>query len=369
MNGKNFVRETGLLVATTVGAGVFALPYVFRESGWIVGVIYLFGSSAVIITIHSLYWKVLDRVGRGEHLLGLTKMYCGKAGFYSAFFVIVGGLVASLVVYLILGGQFVRLVFPGVGTTASVVVFWILSSLPFVLGLRRLIGLEVLGAILMGLIIFFIFFMVWPPKFPEGPALNLQNFFFPFGPILFALAGWTAIEPMYNLHAAHKKEKSFQPILALATGTLAAAILYLLFVIGILGSAAEVTPNTISGLTNWPAWRLGLLGALGIFGIWTSYIPVGLEIRNSLEKDLNWNMGLGFSIVVFLPIILIFSGFNNFLSAVAVAGGIFLSLQHVFIVFIGKRALVLSRARAYFVDILILVFTLAAVYSAAQFFN
>jgi amino acid permease len=366
---KRFVWETGIMMATTVGAGMFALPYVFSRSGWLIGTLHLGVLSALIVSVHLLYWNILDAVKEKNRLLGLSEVYFGKGGFFFSAFVIIGGLLLALVVYLILGSQFMRLIFPVVGNTAGIAIFWVICSLPLLLGLPRLAWLESLATVLMVAIVFFILFTSGATNAAAEPAFALKNLFFPFGAILFALAGWTAVEPMYELDKGFSSGKKTSPAPVLLVGTFAAAVLYLLFILGIFGSAGQFTPDAVSGLTNWLPWKLGLLGMLGLFAIWTSYVPISLEIKNSLARDMRWSVVLSSVVVVFVPLVLTFAGFQNFLKIVGVAGGLFLSLQYVLIILIGRKVLALTPLKRFLLDILTLVFILAAVYSAAQFFN
>jgi len=367
-----------LLAATTIGAGIFSLPYLFKEAGWLTGVFYLVILSGVLISVHYLYWQILAKLKEKQRLLGLTGKYLGRTVFYLGFFVIIGGLLLTLVVYLILIGNFVRLVFPGVSFAQGILVFWFLASLPLVLKLRRLVGFEFLGTVLMAAIIVLVFGSSWQSIGSKGfPAIDLRNFFLPFGAILFSLAGWTAIEPVFEWQ---KKSESGTPdrhsaLSILSFGTLIPAFLYVVFATGILGSAREVTPDTISGLTNWPLWQVAIMGWLGIIAIWTSYAPIAVEIKNSLEKDLRWPAcvaeatsarlrpaGLSLYIVLFLPLILIALGLRNFLSIIGLAGGVFLGLQYLLIILVGKKVLDLSRRKNFLLNMLAALFVLGAIF-------
>src|SRR5258708_3740553 len=101
------LKIAAIVAAATVGDGGFALPFVFYQAGWLVGVAYLVVLSAFVITAHVVYLKTLEKVGEKERLLGLSKIYLGSGGFWIGFFAIVLGLLLTLVAYLILGTQFI----------------------------------------------------------------------------------------------------------------------------------------------------------------------------------------------------------------------------------------------------------------------
>ena len=362
-----FTSGAALLTATTVGAGIFALPYVFSKAGWTTGILYLVVFSVLVVSVHFLYWQVLEKFQEKKRLLALAKTYLGSTGFGIGFLAIVGGLLLVLVVYLILGGRFLTLLFPQLSNASALILFWIFSSVPLILGRRRIVSLEFLGAILMSAIIILIFSAVFSSsRFLSAEHFDLKNLFLPFGPILFALAGWTAVEPVYE---SYKKssDNGFNPIAALSVGTIFSVVLYVMFVLGIFASANVVSSDTISGLIDWPLWKKAALGVLGLFAIWTSYIPIGLEIKNSLKYDLRWKHGASLALVLFLPLLLIYIGLGNFLKVVSLTGGVFLSLQYLLIILVGRRVLILSTPRKLFFKLVSLVFILAAVYEIYYF--
>ena len=86
-----------------------------------------------------------------------------------------------------------------------------------------------------------------------------------------------------------------------------------------------------------------------------------------MEKDLEWNSLLSRGVIVFLPLIAILSGLNNFLTIVSLAGGVFLSAQYLLIISVGRRTLVLAEREKWLLDIVTVVFFCAAVYSIWSF--
>ena len=360
---KSFWGSVGLLAATTIGAGMFSLPYIFKESGWLAGIFYLLLLSVAIIFVHYLYWLTLAKVKEKSRLLGLAREHLGNAAFYVAIVSVIIGLFLTLVVYLILAQHFSRLIMPEPASNFGVVLFWLAASLPLFFKLSRLVGAEFLGTLLMVFIVIFVF-ITGNGGFSGIAPIKIENIFLPFGAILFSLAGWTAIEPMFEWQ---KRNNDSKPLSKLALGTLLSAVVYLLFVLGILGSSDVISPDTLSGLSSWPLWKLQLLGWLGIFAIWTSYVPISLEIKNELEKDLRLPMLFSFTAVLFLPLVLFFSGLFNFLSAIGLVGGVFLALQYVFIILVSKKILALSGLKRFFANLLIFVFMVAAIYEIYYF--
>lgn len=364
-----FIGDVSVMAATTVGAGIFSLPYIFARAGWLTGIFYLVIMTAVIMFVHSLFWRALVVAdGRGG-LLSLGKFYLGKAGFGFGFVAIIGGLILTLVIYLILGSRFLNILWPALGEKPGFLIFWIIASFPLLLQERRFSVLETLGIILMVAIICLIFFSFWRSSaIFKIPAVNTGNLFLPFGAVLFALAGWTAVEPIYRARREEISSDSVsRPVAGLFAGTVVAAILYFMFIVGIFGSIAPITADTLSGLTAWPMWRLGMLVVFALFAIWTSYFPIGNEIKNSLERDVGARRFVSLSVVFLLPIILVNLGLSSFLKAVALAGGVFLSIQYLLIILVARKGLVFGKTGRTLLDLLILIFVAAAVYELYYF--
>ena len=359
------MKIAALVAAATVGDGVFALPFVFYQAGWLLGLAYLLVLSAFVIVAHVVYLETLEKVGEKERLLGLSKKYLGEGGFWVGFFAIVLGLLLTLVAYLILGTQFIHLALPAIRLRYAFAAFWALISLPVFIDDSYAIDLELVGIVCTSCVILLIFLTALPNVFFAGiPAINWQNLFLPFGAVLFSLAGWTSIEPAYE---SRKKARKHDPWRALASGTIFAALLYALFVSGILGSASIITPDTASGLAAWPFWKKELLAIMGLIAVATVYIPISREIKNSLEKDLKWSKLFSRMLIVLLPPALILLGFNNILSVVGLVGGVFLSMQYLLIISVGRQALTLSPRRKLLLDLVALIFVIAAVYSVYTF--
>lgn len=366
---RRFAWTAVLVAATAVGAGLFSLPYVFLRAGWLLGVLYLLVVAFFLSFVHAVYYRVLEIEGGDKRLLGLTEKYFRVFGKGFGAVIIIGGLILALVIYLILAGEFSELIRPGTRTLGTFL-FWLAGSLPILFGLRRLLFSEFLGAVMMTFIIGLVFSGIFVPLEKNSltglAAINWKEVFLPFGPVLFSLAAWTAVEPAFD-YGKRVGQASGSSRRAMTAGIYAAAFLYLLFVAGILGTVSGVAPDTISGLGEWPIWKFTLVVVLGFFAIWTSYLPIGLEIRNSLVHDLGSSRLLAAAVVFFLPPLLLLLGLGDFLKVLGLAGGVFLGLEYLLILAVGKRSLALGAAQKLLVNLLMLVFILGAIYEIYYF--
>lgn len=357
------IGAAGLLVANAIGAGIFALPYVADVSGWGAYLFYLVGLSIVLAAVHGYYGKALDRVPGHHRLTGLVHLYLPRRFFGAAVVAILGGLLVALVVYLLLSAVFLRTLFSGAPDAAGVFLMWALGSYPLFVGLRRMVALEFGGTLAMAAIILWVFLGAdnMTAAFAD-PAFAPGKGFFPFAPVLFALAAWTAIGPMRDYErsaGAATRISGWWPIIA---GAAVVAALYAAFAFGIIGSAFEVTTDTLSGLLGWPAWSVRLLSLLGLIALWTSYVPIAREARDSLAHDFHWSPSSSSIFVALTPLALLGLGLTSFLGAIQLAGGVFLSAQYIFVILVAQHALRLRPPARWFLSIAALFFFVAALY-------
>ena len=348
---KHFFKIIAVISAATLGSGMFALPYFMASSGWFLIVLYFLVFTIIIASVHFIYFKTLESVEAKERLLGLVKKYFGNIGFWIGFLAIVLGLLLSFTIYLLLGSQFLNIIFPFLPYSISLILLWSIISIPIFLGDKKIMSLEEFGVLSVSLTILIVFILSKPDLvFQSLQLFNSNKFFFPMGIVLFSLAGWTGVESVYllsvkrRLSLGEKTENIKRMWFAFALGTGFSALLYFLFSIGFLGSSSSLSiTGNLSDLNNWPLWERDLVALIGLLSIWTVSMPLGRELRNSFEKDLKWNHTLSRFLIIGIPILIVFSGFNNFVIVMGITGGLFLSAQYILILSVGIKALQFSK--------------------------
>lgn len=362
----SFVRKAGVAAATTLGAGIFALPYAFYETGWGTALFYLVFLGFCVASVHALYFRALGAVGERSRVLGLARARLGRGGFALGFVGIVGGLLLTLVAYLLLAGQFLGLVLPSLSFAARLAIFWCFASLPALLNVRLFANFEFVLAAFVAVAVGVVFiFAPHPGALFSFPPLRSPGSLAVFGAVLFALAGWTAVEPVYEVG---KREGGGRGRAAVfLAGTTFVVLLYFLFVLGIFGSGARITPDTLSGLAPWPFWKQALLILMGLLGMWASYGAIGREIENAVGEDMGVGKRIGVAVALLAPPLLVVAGLRNFITIVEVAGGVFLGLQYVLLILVSRSLLKLTGVRDVFFKIVAFLFVLAALYEIARF--
>ena len=88
---SQLVFPTSLLATTIIGAGMFALPYLFNKAGIATGLFYLFIFGAVFALIHLMYADIIVRTSENRRFSGYAKIYLGRLGHWSSIFMTIFG--------------------------------------------------------------------------------------------------------------------------------------------------------------------------------------------------------------------------------------------------------------------------------------
>lgn len=340
---RTFVLPTAILAGTIIGAGIFALPFVFHTSGVGIGVLYLAAAGGVYALIHLLYADILLRVPGTHRFVGLAARFMGRGGEALAVIVSVVQMLFVMTIYLVLSQSFSALLFPHVSRVIPLIVFWLFGSIALFSNARRIALLEFLS--LLGIIgvILFIFAIGLPELHAirwNNIALNIPFLLIPLSPVLFSLAGRVAIPSLISLLRAERVPQAPRALRrAIIAGTILPAAVYLLFVLGVFGLTPNPTEDAVTGLASILSGPILLaIGALGLVALWSSYITVGLDVHSILRYDLATPRVLRATLVVGGPLLLFAAGFQEFIPLIAFVGGIFLSLEGMLILVMWRKA-------------------------------
>lgn len=327
LNSSNlkFLQGVFLLSGTIIGVGMFGIPFVFSRSGFILGTLELLLITAALTVIHLAYGEILLRTETIHRLPGYVNVYFGKYFKIISTASYITGLTGSLLVYIIIGGNFLNelLTLPDFGGET---IFWLAGSLFIFFSIRQT-GLidTIINSLLIG---FLSFFIIWTlPYFRETalPAYNLKESFLPYGVLLFSLAGATAIPEIRALVGNSYASRLKRIIIC---GTALPAILYLLFAVSIVGvSGMHTTNDALSGLTGLlPRYLIYLGFAIGVLASFTSYVVIGLTLKETFYFDFGIRHKISWLITTCFPFLLFLLGIANFITIIsflgAVTGGI-----------------------------------------------
>lgn len=339
---RNFFYAIAVLIGTIVGAGIFGIPYVVAQSGFLIGTIFLISLTVAILLIHLIYGEIVCRTEKKCRLVGYAEHYLGKSGKKVATVSMLISLYGALLVYIIIGGEFFSVVlsplFGGSVFTYSLI-FLIICALAIFKDLILIKPLEFLMTVFLIFIIFIIFFAGLPYLNINNLKiinLNLKSLFLPYGVIFWALAGGSAIPEIKE--ALSNKGKFYKKVIVL--GTLIPAVLYFLFMLVVVGTTGTATsPEAIQGLSGFLGKWVIILGAIfGILAVMTSFFVLGLNLKKIFWYDYKINKTVSWFLVCLIPLFGFFLGLRGFIPIISFLGVILGAVEGTLIILIYKKA-------------------------------
>lgn len=336
---KNFWYAVSILVGTIVGAGMFALPYVSQKAGFLVGVLYIVTLFFVFLALHLMMSEVALRTEGKHRFIGYVGEYFGKTAKDAVTITSILGVFGGLLAYILISGNFLHLlsadIFPLAGLNE--IYFWLSMSVILLFGIRALEKSEVFMLV-------FLLVAILLMTFYSLPHLNIQNlagftpsnFFLPYGPAMYALAGVAAIPLLRDiLRGEERKMKK-----AIFTGTLIPAILYIMFVCLVVGvTDGFVTEDSLTGLSYSIGQKAIVLGALfGLLAAATSYLAFSFYLKQTFIYDLHMSERKATAIVILSPLLLVSFIPVGFIDVVIFLGAVFGGIEAIILVKLFKKA-------------------------------
>jgi tyrosine-specific transport protein len=367
MGNKHFWIATATLVGTIIGVGMFSLPYVASRAGMLPFLVYLVVLGAIVTLVHLLYGEVVLRTKEKHRLIGYADYYLGRRARHLASFTLFFGLFGALLAYLVLGGQFLHLMFPELSPVAGGVMLALVGFLGLSRGLRGLGTMEFfMSVVLVGLIGALVglsagYFSLGRLALIGAPAF----FFLPYGAVLFSLAGSSAIPEI----RAFFTERPRRLRKAIIWGTVVPVVTYLFFVLAVVGMSGQSTsPDAITGLVPLLGDRFVLFGALiGFLAVLSSFFTLGVVIEDAMQLDYGWRKLPSLLIASLVPLVLFLLGARNFIEIIGWVGTVLGGLEGILILSLHRAAQRKGdRAPEYSVRVSPLLFAvLATVFAAA----
>ncbi len=378
---KNFLFALATLIGTIVGAGIFGLPYVIERSGIIPGFFYFFILGGAVLLIHLCFGEVILRTKEKYRLPGFSQKYLGKLGRNLVMISVITGVIGALLAYLILGGEFLKILlspFLNLSEVQFTLIFWLVLAFFVLRGIKLIAPAEFFTNILFFLIIVIILGFCFP-KFDISnlTILDPPNIFLPFGVILFSLIGWSAIPEMIDFLKFSSERKNIKRIIILATIiVIFFYILFTIFVIGVTGK--NTSQDTLSGLIPFLGGKIIFFIALAaIITLADSFLVLGLYLRNTFIYDFKLPKIISFLFACGLPLILFLIGFRSFITTIGFIGTIVGVIEGIIIILLFRKAKTLgNRTPEYRLKIpsillycLIVIFLLGAASQIFYFLN
>ena len=365
---KAFLYSVSTLSGTIIGVGFFALPYVTLKVGFWVILGYFLALGALVILIHYFFGELALKTPDFKRLPGFAKIYLGNWGQNLAFLSTILGTFGAILAYLIVGGEFLtELLSPIFGGNSLIytLFYFVIGAILIFFGIKAISKVEFWGLILFFIILFAIFFR-GESFITIGnifPSPDFSYVFLPYGIILFSLWGATLIPEIEEMLGERKK--LILKIIPIAI--LIPIIIYLFFIYLILGiTGFKTTESALIGLKDVFGNKImSLAFCFGLLTTFTSFIALGLTLKNVFRYDLKMKKNLAWLITCFVPLALFLIGIKNFIPVISFVGGIMLGIDGILILLMYQK--IKTGVRRNLTYPLILVFIGGIVYEIIYF--
>lgn len=371
MNRKIFSTIV-IFTGTVIGAGIFGIPYVVAKVGFIPGLVYLILLGAVVAIVLLAYGEVILRTKKFHQATGYAEKYLGRWGKLLMSFSLVAGIYGALLAYMIGVGDFLYTILHNLlGGTPILysVMFFAIASLAIMLGLGMVLKIEKGMFILLIVVVIFIFILgINKVNLSNLASLHLENIFLPFGVILFAFTGISAIPDMAKVLGEDKKLLKKSIVL----GMIIVFLIYLLFTFIIIGvSGQNTSEEAIIGLRDILGTKIIFIGAIfGILAMTTSFLTLGLALKNMYSQDYDLDKTLAWVLTCFVPFILFILGLSSFVEVLGIVGSITGGISAILILTMYRRSQTKGdqepaykiKIPSFIINILYVIFALGVLY-------
>lgn len=335
--GKALFWAIATLIGTIIGAGVFSIPYVFAQAGFLVGTINLIVLGAAVLILYFYTGEVVLRTSGNHQLTGYAKRYLGKTGKSLMTFTMMFAIYGALVAYIMGVGMALAAIFGFSATLPFSIGFFILAALAIYTGLKAVKESELwLNAILLIVIIAICLIIIPRINLANLAPFDFTQIFLPYGVIFFALAGSVAIPEMKEVLTKNRKQLK-KAILIGALIPLAIYFIFALIVVGVTGTAT--TEIATIGLGQTFGKTMILLGNLfAVFAMATSFLTLGLALKEMYWYDYKMNKNAAWLLTCVPPLLIFLFLARSFIQVIGITGGIAMSLEGILLVLIFNRA-------------------------------
>jgi tyrosine-specific transport protein len=368
---SNFLKALAIFTNTVIGVGIFGLPYVAMKTGFFVVIFYFFVVAILSIFIHCLLAEVSRDTDKFARIPGYAEEYLGSKAKIFSFFISSLGLIGALLAYLIVGSEFFYFLFsPYLSGSYNfyLLIYFLFGTFLIYKGIKSVARFELI------MFIFFIF-VLFLFLIRGLPHLHFENFLtfnprlitFPYGIVIFSLWGVALVPEVKEI-----LERDLKKIkLVISLGIIIATFCYLFFVFIILGTCGlNTSKDAISGFAKSISDKIVAIGYLfGLITTFTSFLTLGLTLKKIFWLDFKIPRNLSCFIACFIPLILYFLGFKNFIEIISFTGALMLGVEGIIVILIYKNFIQkrFQRKPSFWLNFLIALLLLGIIFEFIYF--
>lgn len=340
LRDRKFLHASAVLVGTMIGVGIFGIPFAFAKAGFWVGASWLLVLAGVVCLSNLMFAEVTLATEGIHQMSGYAGIWLGRWGKRLMTLAITLGIYGALLAYLIIFGEFAHNVFShfiAVDPQLYSVLFGVFWSLLWFLRVRTFAAIELALIGIYSVIIL----VVAGVSAPHWQTANLSSWipeywFLPYGVLLFALGGMSAVPIQRRLLAGRERLLPRAVVSAMVLVT----VLYFIFAVSIVAVSGDLTsPEAFEGLFGKIGAPVIILGSvLGMLTIATSFLALGTALFETYHTDFRVRAHWSWLMTMLPPLLLFWSGLRNFIDVIGLIGAVAGGTQGILLIGIWLRA-------------------------------
>jgi len=325
--------------------------------------------TALIVVINLIFCQISLKTPDYKRFPGFVGHYLGKWAELFTMLSVIVMTIGVLLVYLLVGGQFLTSVFQPLfsgSILTYVLIYFLIASVIIYFDIKVVAKAEFWVIILLFISVLFIFIEGFSHIkigniFISNFKFQISNYFLPYGTLLFALWGVGLIPEVEEM--LKDKKKNLKTIVTVST--IIISIFYFLFTLLILGITGKQTGETaLVGLKSFlPNILVSISLLIGVLATFTAFITQGIIFKKTLMFDLKIKHWHAFVITCLPPMILFLLGLKSFIPLLSFIGGILLGIDGILILLMYKKI----GGKNIIIYPLSLVFLLGVIYEIIYF--
>ncbi len=318
MRQKNLLIAIATLVGTIIGAGILGIPYVIAQAGFWTGILDIVVLGGIVLLLYLYLGEVVLRTKGLHQLPGYAEKYLGKIGKRLMVFAMLFGNYGALIAYIIGVGAALTAIFGGSSLMYSLIFFAVMALIIYI-GLKA-VGESELAMLpfIIGVILFITIASISKIDVINFTSFNLSKVLIPYGVILFAFLGASAVPVMREQLIRNEKQLKK----AILIGGLIPIVAYLIFAVAIVGVTGMTTTEVATiGLGTVIGKYMVIVGnLLAIITMSTSFLALGLALKEVYNYDYKLNKKLSWLLTVTPPLVIAVLGLTTFIKIIGLSG-------------------------------------------------
>ena len=320
MKKLNFWEAVSTIVGTIVGAGILGIPYVVAQAGFFTGLLMMLVLGLSLMVVNLFIGEIILRTKGKFQLPGYAEKYLGVWGKRFMTLSMGAGIYGALIAYIIGVGVVLQALFSGSNFFYSLL-FFIVFSVILYFGIKLVKVFElIMSFALFTVVVLIVIFSAPAIEASHFLYFDLSKIFLPYGVVLFAFLGASAIYQAREI--LQKDTKQLKKAIIIAS--LVPIFLYVLFTFVVLGvTGINTTEIATVGLGNYLGMKMNLFGNLfSFFAMGTGFLSLGLAMTQIYNYDYKINKIFSWILAIGIPFIIFLIGARDFITTLGLVGAV-----------------------------------------------